>query len=367
MRRNSGAFLISREIFESDLFYDVTKFRLFFLIVGKAVFSHKGTQVGSVKLKRGQFLRSYRNLRDDLEYIENNSVKTPSLSTIKNKVEELKNEGRIETKDTQLGTLFTVLNYDNYQQLDNYKSETKNTEETDEEHSPNVAKTEREQNVNNNKYVKNDKNVKNDNKENVRKTKYRFSDDHLKLTNFLISEIQNNIPGFAKTEKEKERWSNEFRLLNEKEGKSLREISAVIKYAQQDGFWMPNIMSADAVRRNYDRLYLELKNSMKPKKSNYNKQSNEVVPEWFKERNEDKEEGNEAESKYTEQIINHLESEKAAIAEQMSMTPLIQRSGSNYKRLMDREKAIENRLNALKKGAHATEDEIRTVMREQFA
>lgn len=365
MRRNSGAFLISREIFESDLFYDVTKFRLFFLIVGKAVFSHKGTQIGSVKLKRGQFLRSYRNLRDDLEYIENNSVKTPSLSTIKNKVEELKKEGRIETEETQLGTLFTVLNYDNYQQLDNYKTETKNTEQTDEEHSSNVAKTEREQNVNNNKYVKNDKNVKNDNKENVRKTKYRFSDDHFKLTDFLISEIQNNIPDFKKTEREKERWSNEFRLLNEKGGKSLREISAVIKYAQRNGFWMSKIMSADSVRRNYDQLYLELKNSRNPKNNNYNKRNDEVIPEWFDKRKNDKGPVDESQSK--NKVIAYLEKEKAEIGKDISMMSIAQRAGDQYKRLIAREESIEKRIAALKNGESETEEELRNVMREQFA
>lgn len=148
----SGAFQISREIFNSDIWTDIPKFRIFFYIVGNAVFSEKGVQKGSVFIGRGQLLKSFRNIANDLTYIENNSEKKYSLSVIKNKVSELEREERITTLRTELGTLFTVVNYALYQGLENYKN---GNLERGLERSENAARTEQERSENNNKNVKN--------------------------------------------------------------------------------------------------------------------------------------------------------------------------------------------------------------------
>ncbi|UUI41152.1 DnaD domain-containing protein [Oceanobacillus oncorhynchi] len=147
-----GAFQTSREIFENPIWTDIPKFRIFFYIYGNAVFAKEGTTVAGMHLKRGQFLRSYRNLREDLAYIENRSVKKYSLAVIKRKIDSLVKENRLKTEESELGTLFTVVNYEIYQGLDNYKKENL-------EQRWNAGGTELEQGWNNNK---NDKNVKND-------------------------------------------------------------------------------------------------------------------------------------------------------------------------------------------------------------
>ena len=64
---SKGAFQTSREIFANPIWQDIPKFRIFFYIYGNAVFSKDGALVGGMELKRGQFLRPYRNLREDLE------------------------------------------------------------------------------------------------------------------------------------------------------------------------------------------------------------------------------------------------------------------------------------------------------------
>ncbi|PNP88958.1 hypothetical protein BMT55_13890 [Listeria newyorkensis] len=145
-----GAFQMSREVFESDIWTDVAKFRLFFYIVGNAVFSEKGVQKGSVHVGRGQYLRSYRNLREDLTYYDKNAEKKYGLATITRKVDELVSEGRLEIKQTEHGTLFTVCNYTLYQDLNNYKGEGRNSNGTASEQHRNNKK-----NVNN---AKNDLN-----------------------------------------------------------------------------------------------------------------------------------------------------------------------------------------------------------------
>lgn len=117
-----GAFITSRDIFLNPIWFDITKFRVFFYIVGNAVFSHNGVRIGDLHVKRGQFLRSYRNLSEDLQFIENKMIKKYSVSIISRKINQLVNEGRIEVEETELGTLFTVKNYEIYQGFDTYKN-----------------------------------------------------------------------------------------------------------------------------------------------------------------------------------------------------------------------------------------------------
>lgn len=149
-----GAFQVSREIFDNPIWNDVAKFRIFFYIFGNAVFSEDGTNVAGIHLKQGQFLRSYRKLSDDLQYVENRQIKEYSISHIKKKVDQLVKENRLKTEDTELGTLFTVVNYALYQGLDNYKISNR-------ERSENSMRTARERSENNNKNVKNVKNENN--------------------------------------------------------------------------------------------------------------------------------------------------------------------------------------------------------------
>lgn len=105
---------MDRSIFDHEIWQDPLSFRLFFYLVGKAAFKD-GVKTGNTTLKRGQFLRSYRKIQEDLTYIENRAIKEPSLSSIKRSVEKLIKLEVIKIEGTELGTLFTVLNYDQYQ------------------------------------------------------------------------------------------------------------------------------------------------------------------------------------------------------------------------------------------------------------
>jgi hypothetical protein len=159
----AGAFLTSRDIFDNPIWQDIPKFRIFFYVVGNAVFSDGGVRVGNIVLQRGQFLRSYRNLQSDLEYIENRAIKKYSLSVLKRKIEQLVNEERLKIEDTELGTLFTVVNYSMYQGFDHYKTGTENSVGTALERSENRDGTGMERSENNNKKdikVNNEKNEK---------------------------------------------------------------------------------------------------------------------------------------------------------------------------------------------------------------
>lgn len=147
-----GAFQTDRAIFDNKIWKNVLKFRLFFFIYGNAVFSESGVDIGDIHLNRGQFLRSYRNLQTDLEYVENHAVKQYSLSQVKRYVQELVQEKRLKLEVVQLGTLFTVINYEQYQGFERFENGSI-------EQRKNTERTLKEQIKNNNKK---DKNVKND-------------------------------------------------------------------------------------------------------------------------------------------------------------------------------------------------------------
>lgn len=118
-----------RRIVEHDIWNDVTTFRLFSLLIFKA--SHKdGVKVRGIEINRGQYLRSYSKLAEDLEYKEGRGYKKVAKSTVLRSVRKLVEEGMVSVRETEHGTLFTVCKYQEYQGFDG-DSETLN--ETDSE------------------------------------------------------------------------------------------------------------------------------------------------------------------------------------------------------------------------------------------
>lgn len=113
-----GWIKIHRKIFANGIWKKPTDFRLFFFLLVNAVFVE--VRYDDIVVGRGQYLRSYRQLREDLSYIQNNRIIKPSLSVIKRSVEHLVNLQMIALTDTRLGTLFTILNYEKYQTEDNF-------------------------------------------------------------------------------------------------------------------------------------------------------------------------------------------------------------------------------------------------------
>lgn len=155
----NGWFKMYRKIFSHKIWQDIPLFRLFIYLVGNAVFSEKGVDIGELHIKRGQYLRSYRNIREDLKYVENNAEKYYSLSHIKNMVEVLTKNGMIEAEPLTLGTLFTIVNYAKYQDSESKYIEIINELRTEKEHLEEKLRTQRERRENNNKNVKKDKKV----------------------------------------------------------------------------------------------------------------------------------------------------------------------------------------------------------------
>ncbi|MFC2135314.1 hypothetical protein ACFLTH_11935 [Bacteroidota bacterium] len=110
-----GWYKVPRALFDKDIWRNPIDARLYFWIAGNAVFIDEGIPYGSVKVGRGQFLRSHRKLKEDLQYTQNNQIKEHSLSTINASIKRLEKAEVIRTKTTELGTLFTVIDLDRTQ------------------------------------------------------------------------------------------------------------------------------------------------------------------------------------------------------------------------------------------------------------
>lgn len=122
----SSWFRIYREIFDSDIWIDVTTFRLFMLLIGRAT-HQDDIKIAGVNLKRGEYLRSYRMLAKDLAYKEGRGRKEYSLRTIKRSIDKLISAERVNVRETEQGTVFTIVNYAEYQGFSDAEKESANT------------------------------------------------------------------------------------------------------------------------------------------------------------------------------------------------------------------------------------------------
>lgn len=261
-----GAFQTSREIFENPIWNDIPKFRIFFYIYGNAVFSKEGTTVAGMHLKRGQFLRSFRNLRDDLEYVENRSVKNYSLSVIKRKVDSLVKENRLKIEDTELGTLFTVVNYEQYQGFENYKNQNL-------ERSENADGTGMERSWNNNNNVNKDKNDKKNNTTTTAENPVQLFEQLLcRLSPIQMNSIYQWVDDFKGNE---EIINAAIKLADDRNKRNFGFVEFLLKE-----WFNNNLMTIDRVRAYEQEKFNKNKVKQYPRKGAVR---TEMLPDWFDE------------------------------------------------------------------------------------
>lgn len=243
----TGWISLHRKIYESDLWNDVTTFRLFTYLLLHA--SHKdGVKINGIELKRGQWIRSTRKLAEDLSYKEGRGVKKYSTNTINKCIHKLVDSDRVSIQQTEVGTLFTVLNYALYQDVNKSEKETENG-------SKNEVRTNGERSKNNNNNANNDNNA---NKKPSRpKQVYDKESIHYQLANRLFEKIKENSPSFKEPNIQK--WSDDIRKMIDIDKRTSEQIAYVIDWAQQDYFWKSNILSTFKLRKNFDQLVIKIK------------------------------------------------------------------------------------------------------------
>lgn len=197
--------------------------------------NHKDTKVvlGNelIELKRGQFITSEFKLMEAWGW---------GKSKTRDFLKLLENDGMIVKKSDRKKTTITICNYSIY-----HDYEKENRPQTDYEQTMNRLSSDTE---------KNDKNDKND--KDVSRFKLKFETHHLKLAELLFKEIKRNNP--SAKEPNLENWANTFRLMMERDGRAGKEIQDIILFSQRHDFWHKNILSADKLRKQFDRLTLEM-------------------------------------------------------------------------------------------------------------
>lgn len=121
--------------------------------------------------------------------------------------------------------------------------------------------------------------IKKDNKTVIKKDTYKRNKntketltkpDDIKLTNLLIEKILENNPKSRvndMTQKQKESWFNECRLLKNKW--SAKDIEIVILFTQQDEFEKTVVLSMAKLRKRFDSLVLKAKREINKRSNLY--------------------------------------------------------------------------------------------------
>ncbi|HEX2867828.1 MAG TPA: hypothetical protein VHO03_12340 [Ignavibacteriales bacterium] len=268
-----GWIKLDRDIFENEIWKNPIAFRLYLWLKAHAVYEEKGCNYGTVKVGRGQYLRSLRKLSEDLVYIENKQIKYYSIATLKRITDRLVSAGMISKQETELGTLFTILNYDKPQPVINpesgsrqylkYASPDTLLSETGYETpvtsvSVNNIATQMQADVELETGLETiEKQYQNNNKK-VKNVKKEYSPDSIefRLSGYLFSLIKKRSGKYKPPDFNK--WGIHIERMIKIDNRTPQEIAEVIKWSQEDPFWQNNILSTETLRKQFDKLYLKM-------------------------------------------------------------------------------------------------------------
>ncbi|GMQ61182.1 MULTISPECIES: hypothetical protein [Vallitalea] len=103
-----------------------------------------------------------------------------------------------------------------------------------------------------------------------RKTKtFDIDSKEYELALYLKNSILGSNP-YAKVPSDLNKWAIGFDRLLRLDNRQVEATKEIIAYAHSNNFWQGNILSPEAVRRNYDKLTIQMNNSKKPKQGNSN-------------------------------------------------------------------------------------------------
>ena len=256
-----GYILLSRKLLQNGI---MEKPPLYFKIWVWLLLNAQHKDFGG--LKRGQLRTSIPEIQKAMTYKVGYREEKPSKKQIWSILNWLKNpdglqplrnphertmkgttaEPMIETVKVTHGLVITICNYSIYQDPKNYEGN------NDSSNEGTTKEQRREQMGNNNN--KNDKNDK----------KVIYSPDHLAVAEHLLIRIRENKPDFK--EPNLKQWANTIRLMEERDNRSLERIREVIDWCQRDEFWQSNILSADKLRKQFDKLEMQM--NRRPRKIN---------------------------------------------------------------------------------------------------
>lgn len=200
-----------------------------------------------VIVKRGSFITSQKKLMYRWGW---GSEKTRRFLKL------LHSDGMIKIETDKKKTTIVINNYEEYQNQNGLSADIPS--DTANKQNENRTQTEYNQNANRiqSETNNNDNNVNNDNK-NI----YCPNSNEFRLASYLFNFIKRNNP--KAKEPNLQKWSKQFDYILRIDKRDIEEAKSVIKWCQNDDFWCTNILSPDKLRKQYDRLLVQMKQPVK--------------------------------------------------------------------------------------------------------
>lgn len=204
--------------------------------------NHKDGKWQGKEIKRGSFISSIDKLSTELGH---------SRQEIRTALKHLKSTNELTTVGSTQHTVFIVINYENYQET--------TSELTNDQPTPN-------QQLTTNKNVKNDNNEKKDLLPELKAPakKYKFDSYQMEFAEWMHSQLLILNPNFKKPNLES--WANTLRLMLDVDKRDSVEIGNVFAWANKDDFWSSNILSPVALRKQFDKLVVKMKQPVRSQK-----------------------------------------------------------------------------------------------------
>jgi hypothetical protein len=243
----NGWIKLHRKIQENPIYSNPYMLKLWIHCLMKATHKEVEQLVGNqiIKLQPGQFVTG----RDALAEEFNKGAKPEQIVSARTLWRYMKNFEKwqmLSIKSTNKFSVITINNWHQYQDIDQQLSS----------NCPTTV-----QQLSTNKNEKNDKNNKK-----LNNKRYVFDEKQMKLAELLWKCIRINHPTMKKPSLES--WANTIRLMMERDQREGKEIQEVILWATKHHFWYKNILSADKLRKQFDRLLIQMKDEQKRGKAN---------------------------------------------------------------------------------------------------
>ena len=117
-----GNVLLARALLDGALWrWDSEHIRLWVYLLLSVNASDKVVTIGSVEVGYGQVLKSYRKVAEECEYTANNETVRWVPERVRRMLDRFRAAGMVSTVVTGLGTLVTVLNFEQYQDFHSYR------------------------------------------------------------------------------------------------------------------------------------------------------------------------------------------------------------------------------------------------------
>lgn len=259
MGSNSGWFKLHRKLQHSEIFNDPDLLRLWMFCLMKASHSERVIEWEGeeITLQPGEFITGRSALHHDYnkELSKKNQVKDTTLWNWLKKIEKM-GSLKIESLPSRKASLITLTNWDEHQTEDEQGSSAadnevkgkENGEETEEMSKFKEAGESEELAIIPKKEVKKGAKKKG--------RIYDKSDIEYNLASRLFYWMLQNNP--KAKEPNPQKWADMIRLTIERDKRTPEDIKTLIDWSQNHSFWKTNILSPDKLRKQFDRLWIQM-------------------------------------------------------------------------------------------------------------